>query len=122
MSKPAPRPRANRRRKFCIEIAAELHAKLPRPDNFASYMGWGLRKLRLASEIESYDELRRDLLGRYPQQAELRCLGELLLESCDGEVPLHGGRLVSAHTVENLHRRCQARMPAQCNPDLRRSK
>lgn len=121
MSKPAPKPHANRRRKICFEIAAELHAKLPRPYNFASYMGWGLRKLRLASEIESYDALRRDLLGRYPQQAELRSLGELLLESCDGEVPLHGGRLVSARTVENLHRRCRNRMPAQRNHDPRRS-
>lgn len=115
MSSPQAKRRASNRRNVCFGIAAVLHAKLPRPYNFASYLGWGLRKLRLADEIEAYDALRRDQLGRHAGRQELRCLGELLLEACDGEMPLDGGGLIKASSFEKFRKRSQARLAAQLN-------
>lgn len=121
MSRPEVKRRTSNRRSVCFESAAELHARLPRPYNFASYLGWGLRKLQLASEIEAYDALRRDILGRRAQPPELRRLGELLLEACNGEVPLEGDLMVTADSFEDLHRRCQPIAAAQLTANPRRS-
>lgn len=67
-----------------IELLLPL---LPKPNNFATAMGRGMRKLRLENELAEYDLLHRLHRGRAASLDELVCAGNLLISSRKGLLP-----------------------------------
>jgi hypothetical protein len=64
-----------------------LAAMLPRPYNYFSAVGRGMRKLRLEKELAEFDLLHRLRRGRPASLEQLVCAGMVLIASCRGRFP-----------------------------------
>lgn len=74
-------------RELRSQAVEALTPLLPRPHNYATAMGRGMRKLRLGHELAEYDLLHRLHRGRPASRDELICAGTLLISSCHGTLP-----------------------------------
>lgn len=98
-------PAQSLRRRAVVQLADMF----PRPYNFASSLGFGLRKMRLGNELAEYDFLHRSRLCAPASFEELVCAGRILIEASPDRfpsqvLPLDEPLLVNPDSFDDLSR------------------